>query len=383
MYTYQQHPLLNSHLNEDREEEFKLKTAMMMYAASTASGSSSSSMMHMDGQWWNFANNSAYNNTTRSRSESTLYEHAPSVYYPTPAFPQGVEGVYPGPQSSLISSYSHLPYEFSFSDYPAQFLADNSQWQQIHIETKPRVYVEESPSPEIASSPFASWTLTQPPSLEFDSRNEMLISSALADVDPSKLLSSLSSTSYILPHGHPPPPPSPSLSSSSSSASSPQTPDHPSPPPPNPAPLPSLHPGPAKEKSCSHCNATTTPLWRRSPTTHLPLCNACGLYLQQRNKMRPAALIAVDQASASSSDSFAADDHEELQLDANGTPLPRCAHCRTHKTSVWRRGASGEKLCNACGVYRRLRGRERPLELRGRRIRPRCKHPKKEVQKTQ
>ncbi|KAK7008494.1 hypothetical protein R3P38DRAFT_2551399 [Favolaschia claudopus] len=206
----------------------------------------------------------------------------------------------------------------------------------------------------------------------------MLISSALGgDVDPSKIPSlsgSSTCTSYILPH--PPPPPSPSLSSSSSSlpssASSPQTLDHPSPESLKPLPLPSL-----KQKSCSHCTATTTPLWRRSPITHLPLCNACGLYLQQRNKMRPAALIAVDQAPSSSFDMVDEDDLEE-SLDANGTPLPRCTHCHTHKTSVWRRGASGEKLCNACGVYRRLRGRERPLELRGKRIRPRCKHPKKE-----
>ncbi|KAK6988858.1 gata zinc finger domain-containing protein [Favolaschia claudopus] len=362
MYTHQQHPLLNSH-NEDREE-FKLNAALMY--PSTASGSSSSSMM----EWWNFAYN-----TTRSRSESSLYEHAPSDYYPTPAF----EGVYPGPQSS----YSHLPYEFNFSDYryPAQFLADNSQWQPTHADTKPRVYVDESPSPEIASSPsFRSWPSTHPPSLEFNSNswNEMLISSAFADGDPSDI-SSLSCTSYVRPH--PPPPPSPSLSSSSSvlsSASSSQTLDHGHPSPEyllKPAPLPSLHPGPAKQKSCSHCTATTTPLWRRSPTTHLPLCNACGLYLQQRNKMRPAALIACSSGNEDDHDS-----EELLDANADGTPLPRCAHCRTHKTSVWRRGASGEKLCNACGVYRRLRGRERPLELRGRRIRPRCKHPKKEVE---
>ncbi|KAJ7917004.1 hypothetical protein B0H13DRAFT_343761 [Mycena leptocephala] len=36
-------------------------------------------------------------------------------------------------------------------------------------------------------------------------------------------------------------------------------------------------------KVCSHCHATSTPLWRHDPRTHKPLCNACGLYLYQRH----------------------------------------------------------------------------------------------------
>jgi Zn ribbon nucleic-acid-binding protein len=126
-------------------------------------------------------------------------------------------------------------------------------------------------------------------------------------------------------------------------------------------------PHPTQAKVCSHCHATTTPLWRRDATTHLPLCNACGLYLQQRGKMRPAALIAADAPSPLDS----ADD------DAESGSGPQCSHCRTRRTSVWRRSKTGAKLCNACGVYARLRGRDRPLELRRNRIRPRCKHPKK------
>ncbi|KAJ7185049.1 hypothetical protein C8R46DRAFT_863519, partial [Mycena filopes] len=120
-------------------------------------------------------------------------------------------------------------------------------------------------------------------------------------------------------------------------------------------------------KSCTHCGATTTPLWRRAPTTHLPLCNACGLYLQQRNKMRPAALIAADQR-----------DDDDPESDSAGLVpgAPECSHCHTHRTSVWRRSKTGAKLCNACGVYARLRGRDRPLSLRRNKIRPRCKHPK-------
>ncbi|KAJ7441488.1 hypothetical protein B0H11DRAFT_1749731 [Mycena galericulata] len=154
---------------------------------------------------------------------------------------------------------------------------------------------------------------------------------------------------YLLPC----PSPSPSLSSgrlspASSTASSSQR-----------SSVESSSKGP---KTCSHCAATATPLWRRDPATHRPLCNACGLYLQQRSKMRPAALIAADQAD---------DDDDDLAPGA-----PECSHCHTHRTSVWRRSKSGAKLCNACGVYARLRGRDRPLSLKRNRIRPRCKHPK-------
>ncbi|KAK6977396.1 hypothetical protein R3P38DRAFT_2581929, partial [Favolaschia claudopus] len=104
------------------------------------------------------------------------------------------------------------------------------------------------------------------------------------------------------------------------------------------------------------------PLWRRNPATRLPLCNACGLYLQQRGKLRPLALIEADA------------DAEEDGGDGEGSG-PECSHCHTRKTSVWRRSKTGAKLCNACGVYVRLRGRDRPLSLKRNKIKPRCKHP--------
>ncbi|KAJ7136364.1 hypothetical protein C8R43DRAFT_1239008 [Mycena crocata] len=117
-------------------------------------------------------------------------------------------------------------------------------------------------------------------------------------------------------------------------------------------------------KCCSHCAATATPLWRRNPATQQPLCNACGLYLQQRNKMRPCALIAADD-----------DGGDDAGNGAEGGP--ECSHCHTHRTSVWRRSKTGARLCNACGVYARLRGRDRPLTLKRNKIKPRCKHAPK------
>ncbi|KAL0566256.1 hypothetical protein V5O48_015759 [Marasmius crinis-equi] len=114
-------------------------------------------------------------------------------------------------------------------------------------------------------------------------------------------------------------------------------------------------------KMCSHCRATSTPLWRREPGTLKPLCNACGLYLQQRNKLRPQELIDADI------------DDESSDVSGDGAG-PECSHCHTHNTSVWRRSKTGEQLCNACGVYSRLRGRDRPLSLKRNKIKPRTKH---------
>ncbi|KAJ7031439.1 hypothetical protein C8F04DRAFT_1110271 [Mycena alexandri] len=115
-------------------------------------------------------------------------------------------------------------------------------------------------------------------------------------------------------------------------------------------------------KKCSHCQTTSTPLWRRDPRTHKPLCNACGLYLHQRNELRPDKLIAVDNENPGGGDSDG---------DYNG---PECRNCGTRKTSTWRRNKAGEQVCNACGVYERMNGISRPLALRNDKIRPRTKH---------
>ncbi|KAJ7270299.1 hypothetical protein C8J57DRAFT_1435469 [Mycena rebaudengoi] len=113
-------------------------------------------------------------------------------------------------------------------------------------------------------------------------------------------------------------------------------------------------------KQCHHCRATSTPVWRRDPVTNNTLCNACGVYLQQRNLMRPKDLI----------DPYNGDD-ESTGAAPEG---PQCSNCYTRTTSAWRKNKHGDCLCNACGVYARLNGRPRPLSLRRNKIRPRSRH---------
>ncbi|KAK7036203.1 GATA zinc finger domain-containing protein [Favolaschia claudopus] len=114
-------------------------------------------------------------------------------------------------------------------------------------------------------------------------------------------------------------------------------------------------------KQCYNCGKLSTPLWRRDPVTQRTLCNACGLYQQQRREPRPQALIDADN-----------DEGEEPPpMVGDG---PQCSHCGTRKTSVWRRNKDGDQVCNACGVYYRVNGRERPLSMPQSKVKPRAKH---------
>ena len=42
----------------------------------------------------------------------------------------------------------------------------------------------------------------------------------------------------------------------------------------------------------------------------------------------------------------------------------RCANCSTTTTSLWRRNNQGETVCNACGLYFKLHGINRPLAMK-------------------
>ncbi|KAJ7153913.1 hypothetical protein C8R43DRAFT_1126586 [Mycena crocata] len=301
--------------------------------------------------WWNYENASF----THQRPPTQLATSSPHILYtdspidsPYTQSPQ-MDGnhlhmlPYSPPFPPMQSRPRPVP-EFAF---PAANMGTNSQHKQWTQRTEPQIYETHSGQ----TSP--GWPLMAIQPFDSNSWNEMIMSALEADSQctiPSPL-----SLPYLLPC----PSPSPSLSSSgrlsplssgASSASSSRR---------------SSVDTAAHTKTCSHCAATSTPLWRRDPATHRPLCNACGLYLQQRNKMRPAALIAADQRE---------DDGDGESGVAPGAP--ECSHCHTHRTSVWRRSKTGAKLCNACGVYARLRGRDRPLSLRRNKIRPRCKHPK-------
>lgn len=53
-----------------------------------------------------------------------------------------------------------------------------------------------------------------------------------------------------------------------------------------------------------------------------------------------------------------------------------CSNCSTVTTSLWRRNAAGEPVCNACGLYFKLHGVNRPITMKKDSIQTRKRKPK-------
>ncbi|KDR17123.1 Transcription factor GATA-4 [Zootermopsis nevadensis] len=60
-----------------------------------------------------------------------------------------------------------------------------------------------------------------------------------------------------------------------------------------------------------------------------------------------------------------------------------CSNCHTNTTSLWRRNSMGEPVCNACGLYYKLHGVNRPLAMKKDSIQTRKRKPKSGTPKSE
>lgn len=88
-------------------------------------------------------------------------------------------------------------------------------------------------------------------------------------------------------------------------------------------------------------------------------CNGCPAY---NNRISKTAQVALRQASNGGGEPLQASQVNAAQGQQSVTIA--CQNCGTTITPLWRRDEAGNTICNACGLYYKLHGQHRPVNMK-------------------
>ncbi|XP_047221924.1 cyclin-dependent kinase 20 isoform X2 [Girardinichthys multiradiatus] len=91
-----------------------------------------------------------------------------------------------------------------------------------------------------------------------------------------------------------------------------------------------------EQRECASCGTNSALLWRRDAAGK-HLCYTCSLGQENGTSNQNEPLLRPKRRATAAA--------------RKGT---RCSNCETETTSLWRRNAAGEPVCNACGLYYKL-----------------------------
>ncbi|KAG1714463.1 Transcription factor GATA-4 [Nymphon striatum] len=134
-----------------------------------------------------------------------------------------------------------------------------------------------------------------------------------------------------------------------------------------------------ENKECVNCGVNSTTYWRRDGIGH-SLCNSCGIYQKAARNMPQQRAHGIQTAAVSYQNQQISELPQEPKQQTYKNTTRRaglqCSNCNTTSTTLWRRNNQGEPVCNACGLYFKLHGVNRPLAMKKDGIQTRKRKPK-------